>query len=239
MPRVNLIQSEEPVPAAELLETKRGPISLHVCKDGTLENDEWISIYEASFPPDQRQDVSELKFCLQEGSMELDETRNDAGRILCMTISEIFRPRHNHSPFVLACYTAVAPDFRGLGIGSLHRTKLDQLLQNEYSRYIGIVSEIESTKVSGLPDDVMDVRIKRKRFFMRLGLQPLEIDYYFPSTISGGEPIAGELLWVPFETGAALGRDGLCDVLQRIYVDGYGLRANDPFVARMLAQFDE
>jgi GNAT superfamily N-acetyltransferase len=227
------------MPVAVQLETKRGRLNLHVCKDGSLENDDWIRIYEASFPPDQRQDVSEIKFCLQEGSMELDETRDETGDILCMTISEIFRPRHQHAPFVLACYTAVAPDFRGLGIGSVHRTSLDKLLQAEYSRYIGIVSEIESTKVSGLADDVMEVRVKRKRFFLKLGLEPLDVDYYFPSTIGGGEPIAGELLWVPFEKGATPGRDMLCDVLQRIYVDGYGLRVNDPFLARMFAQFDK
>lgn len=220
-----------------LLNTKIGPLDLHVCKDGNLENSDWIGIYEASFPPNEQQNLAELKFCLQEASMELDETRDQSGRILCMTLTEIFRPRHNQTPFLLAAYTAVVPEFRGLGIGSVHRTKLDELLQSEYPHYLGIVSEIESTKVSGLPDDVMDVRMRRKRFFLKLGLQPVDVDYYFPSVVPGEEPIAGELLFVPFEKNVTLAGDVLATILQRLYIDGYGLRATDPFVARMLAQF--
>jgi GNAT superfamily N-acetyltransferase len=210
----------------------------HVCKDGSVENDEWIQIYQRSFPDDERQSLDEIKLLLSEGSMELDETRDENDRILCMTITEIFRPRHHHLPFLLACYTAVEPEYRGLGIGSFHRTKLDELLKAEYSRYIGIITEIESTKVQGLPADVMDMRQRRKRFFLKLGLQPIEsVDYYFPSIIPGDAPIAGELLWVPFEDGATLSRDNICDILERIYIDGYGLRADDPIIGKLLSQF--
>lgn len=221
------------------LETRKGALKLHVCKDGSTDNDDWVKIYESSFPDDERQSVDELKFYLAEGSMELDETRDENDRILCMTITEVFRPRHNHLPFLLACYTAVEHDYRGLGIGSVHRTKLDDLLQSEYPRYAGIFSEIESTSVSGLSPEAMDIRQRRKRFFLKLGLQPLPVDYYFPSTISGGEPLAGELLWVPFQPGASLTQSDLCDVLERIYIDGYGLRADDPFIAEMLGQFQK
>ncbi len=220
-----------------LLETHRGALNLHVCKDGSVDNDEWIRIYEASFPDDERQSIDEMKFCLSEGSMELDETRDETGRILCMTVTEIFRPRHNHLPFLLACYTAVEPDYRGLGIGSVHRTKLDELLKAEYPRYTGIFSEIESTRVEGLTPEAMDIRQRRKRFFLKLGLQPLPVDYYFPSTTTGAAPLAGELLWVPFHDKSDLSQDDLCDVLERIYIDGYGLRADDPFIAKMLLQF--
>lgn len=220
------------------LSTPKGQLNLHVCKDGSVDNDEWIRLYQLAFPDDERQSVDEIKFCLSEGSMELDETRDENDRILCMTITEVFRPRHHHPPFLLACYTAVEEEFRGIGIGSVHRTRLADLLRAEYSHYLGIFTEIESTKVEGLSAKVMDIRQRRKRFFLKLGLQPIDIDYYFPSTIAGAPPLAGELLWVPFEQSvSALSQEHLCSILERVYISGYGLRADDPFIARMLSQF--
>lgn len=219
------------------LSTPQGELNLHVCKDGSTENDEWIRLYQQAFPDDERQSVDEIKLCLTEGSMELDETRDEHDRILCMTITEVFRPRHHHPPFLLACYTAVDQEYRGVGIGSVHRRRLADLLHSEYSHYLGIFTEIESTKVSGLPAEVMDIRQRRKRFFLKLGLVPIDIDYYFPSTIPGAEPIAGELLWVPFEQSSTVSQDQLCSILERVYISGYGLRADDPFIARMLSQF--
>lgn len=220
------------------LNTSKGQLNLHVCKDGSVDNDEWIRIYEKSFPVAERQLIEEIKFCLSEGSMELDETRDEHDRILCMTITEIFRPRHNHLPFLLACYTAVEEEYRGLGIGTVHRKKLEELLRGEYSHYVGIITEIESTKVENLAPEVLEMRRRRKRFFLKLGLQPIEsVDYYFPSITAGEAPIAGELLWVPFQPSGTLTQDNICNILERIYIDGYGLRADDPFIAKMLAQF--
>ena len=219
-----------------VLDTPKGKLELHVCKDGTAESDGWIQIYNQAFPPDQRQPVDDLKQQLRLGSMELDETRDQFGDILCMTITEVFRKEQHLHGFLLACYTAVTPDYRGLGVGTVHRQRMEKLLETEYPEYLGLFSEIESTKVSGLPDSIMETRIKRKRFFLKLGLKEIKIDYKFPSMHVGEPPLDGELLWFPFADNSAVDAQTLAGVLRRIYCEGYGLKESDPFIAEMTAQ---
>lgn len=220
------------MPAATI-ETPEGSLKVHVCKDGTADNTDWVSIYEISFPPEQRQDIQELRAELDVGFMELDETRDENDNILCMTLTEVFNDARGKKPnLLMACYTAVFPKMRGLGIGSIHRRNLGELLKKEYPEFLGIFSEIESTKEANVDAETMLTRTRRKAFFMRLGLIPIEVDYYFPSYEPGGAAIAGELLWVPFGP-PELQVQQLEHVLQRIYVEGYKLNHDDPLIDKV------
>lgn len=220
-----------------VVNTPQGQKVLQVCRDGDADDTAWIPIYEEAFPPDQRQPLPELQSALKSGDMELDITHDAEGDILCMTITEVFRekPRSRGPRFLLACYTAVAKAFRGMGIGTIHRKRCEQLLQNEYPTFLGLFSEIESTKEEGVAPDAMLVRTKRKSFFMKLGLQPLDIDYWFPN-YEDGPPVPGELLWYPFP-GQTLDTPTLTAALKRIYSEGYGLAEDDPQMVRLLRQF--
>lgn len=220
-----------------VVDTPQGQKVLHVCRDGDVESKEWIPIYEEAFPADQRQPLDQLEASLKSGDMELDETRDAEGNILCMTITEVFRekPATQKPQFLLACYTAVVKAFRGCGIGTVHRKRCEALLQQEYPTFLGLFSEIESTKEAGVPPDAMLVRTKRKSFFMKLGLKPLDIQYWFPN-YEGGEPVPGELLYYPFAV-QTLDTPTLVAALKRIYIEGYGLQDNDPQLARLLEQF--
>jgi hypothetical protein len=220
-----------------VVNTPQGEKVLHVCRDGNVDSTEWIDIYEEAFPAEQRQPLNELQAALKSGDMELDETRDAEGDILCMTITEVFRekPQSRGPQFLLACYTAVVKAFRGCGIGTVHRKRCETLLQSEYPTFLGLFSEIESTTEEGVPPDAMAVRTKRKSFFMKLGLQPLDIQYWFPN-YEGGQPVPGELLWYPFAS-RNLDTPTLVAALTRIYVEGYGLEENDPQLARLLEQF--
>jgi hypothetical protein len=217
---------------ATTIETPKGSITLHVCKDGNPENTDWVGIYNESFPPDQRQPLHEIQRDLKSGVMELDETRDDSGRILCMTLSEIFRPKEQHVSFVLACYTAVWPDMRGLGIGSVHRRKLEKLLVEEYGEFLGMFTEIESTKQHTDDPQLRETRIRRKNFFLKLGLIPIDVPYRFPS-YDGSAPLEGELLWYPFAANQLEPRV-VQRVISRIYTEGYGLAADSDFVRQQL-----
>lgn len=216
------------MPETATVKTPDGTLTLHVCKDGDESNTDWVAIYQESFPPEQRQPVEELKQQLKSGQLELDETRDQNWRILCMTVSEIFRPTGSQPSFVLACYTAVTPSMRGLGIGSVHRTTMERLLKDEYGSYLGVFGEIESTKQKTDDPLLAQTRIRRKNFFLKCGLIPLNVPYRFPS-YDGTEPLEGELLWFPF------GRDTLTSselesIVLRIYTEGYALSADDAFV---------
>ncbi len=220
-----------------VVNTPLGQKTLHVCKDGTADNLEWVALYEEAFPAEQRQPLDDIRSQIRTGDMELDETRDSEGEILCMTITEVFRekPRSRGPRFLLACYTAVLNSLRGCGIGTVHRKRCEQLLQNEYPAFLGLFSEIESTKENGVAPEAMLVRTKRKSFFMKLGLQPLDIDYWFPN-YNGGPPVPGELLWFPF-AGQTLDTPTLVATLKRIYTEGYNLSEDDPLLARLLQQF--
>lgn len=220
------------------IQTPLGSKTLHVCKDGDGNNPEWLHIYEVSFPEGQRQSLDQIRAMLGAGTMELDETRDQEEHVMCLTLTEVFRDKRGEKAprFLLACYTATLPAMRSLGIGSIHRRRLVELLQGEYPDYLGIIGEIESTKEPGLPPDVLTLRKRRLAFFLRLGSQPLPVDYRFPSFVSGEKPLMGELLFTPF-AAPALDRPTLSDILRRIYVEGYGLEPDDPFIDEVLAQF--
>ena len=211
----------------ETITTPGGPKALHVCKDGDGANDAWVQVYEAAFPDGQRQSISQLRDQIRLGRMELDETRDQDDQIACMTLTEVFR--EPEPAFLLACYTATPAPLRSLGIGSIHRRRLVELLQKEYPDFLGLFSEIESTREAGLDPETLRTRRRRLAFFLRLGVQRLPITYRFPSFHPGAKPLEGELLWVPFST-TVLDAPALRVVLTRIYVEGYGLDPADPFI---------
>lgn len=210
------------------IQTPTGELSLHVLKERNEDNHDWIDIYTESFPPDQRQPIDDMRAQLKSGRMELDETRDANDKILCMTVSEIFHPGEGAPPFILACYTAVTPSMRSLGIGTVHRKRVEQLLQSEYGGYLGMIAEIESTKQKTDDPELAQTRIRRKNFFMRLGLIPLDVPYRFPS-YDGSEPLEGELLWYPF-AGQEITHEEVVPIVRRIYTEGYGLNEKDAFV---------
>jgi hypothetical protein len=216
----------------ETIQTPLGPKTLHVCKDSDGESDGWVSVYECSFPKAQRQSVQQLRALIEAGTMELDETRDQTDQINCMTLTEVFggdsTPR-----FLLACYTATPPNLRSLGIGSVHRRRLTELLKAEYPDYLGLFSEIESTREPGLDAQTLETRKRRLAFFLRLGVERLPVNYRFPSNDSNEAPLQGELLWVPFGE-PRLEPDALRQVMRRIYVEGYGLDDSDPFIEESL-----
>jgi hypothetical protein len=118
---------------------------------------------------------------------------------------------------------------RSLGIGSLHRRRLVELLQGEYPTYFGLISEIESTLEPNLPPDVLTLRKRRLAFFERNGAQRLKFDYHFPSYTPGAAPLMGELLWTPFAAPMP-DHATLTAMVRRIYVEGYGLKESDSLV---------
>src|SRR5258708_17838255 len=164
---------------AETIQTPWGPKTLHVCKESNAEGDGWVQVYENSFPQGQRQSVAEIRTQIDAGTMELDETRDQSDEIACMTLTEVFEG--DGPEFLLASYTATPPPLRSLGIGSIHRRRLVELLRAEHPEHLGLFSEIESTREPGLDAQTLSTRQRRLAFFLRLGVQRLPIGYRFPS----------------------------------------------------------
>lgn len=204
-----------------------GELRLEVCNDGLGLDTGWVALYESAFPAEQRQPLEEIRAQLAEGTLELDETRDPKVGVVCMTLTEVFG---GQAPmFLLACYTATRADLRSLGIGSIHRRRLVELLRAEHADTLGLFSEIESIHEPGIDEATLSTRQRRRAFFLRLGVQPIPIDYRFPSYHPGQEPLRGELLWVPFGD-AILSKPILRTILTRIYVEGYRLPNDDPFI---------
>src|SRR5947209_20036668 len=180
----------------EMIATPSGPKTLHVCRDRDAEGRGWVDAYEASFPAGERQGVEEIRALVEAGAMELDETRDQDEQIACMTVTEVFD--RVGPKFLLACYTATPPPLRSLGIGSLHRRRLVELLRAEHPDHLGLFSEIESTREPGLDAQTLLTRQRRLAFFLRLGVQRLPIDYRFPSYHPDAPSHRGELPRLPF-----------------------------------------
>jgi len=203
-----------------------------LCQPSTGQEDDWKNLYESSFPQDERMAVAELRRLLSNGSMMLHKTVNKTGELLCFSLTF---PVPN-SDFVLLSYIATDPTKRSGGFGSKHMKRLVEILKAQHPNHLGMFLEIESTREPGLDPATHKARQRRLDFYQRLGYKRLCKKYLMPSMVPGNPPRQGELMWIEFGT-KVIDDTVLARVLLEIYEKAYQLKATDPLVQTVLAQF--
>lgn len=202
-----------------------------LCQTSTGQEDDWKTLYESSFPLDERMAVEDIRQLLTKGQMLLHKTLNKQGELLCFSL--VFPV----TDFTLLSYIATNPTKRSGGYGSKHLKRLLELFKTEYPKHIGMFLEIESTREKGLDPEVQKLRNRRLDFYQRLGAKRLLKDYFCPNLGQpGGAPRAGELLWVDFGT-TTIDEAVLARVIKEIYERAYLLPCDNSLVQQVLSQF--
>ena len=124
---------------------------------------DWLRIhalYRRAFPPEERKPFSRITGMYREGKADVwcvEEEGEFAG----------FASTVNGGDLILLDYLAIAPRYRGWGIGSAAMAQMQRIYANK-----GFFVEIESTKENA-PN--RDQRQRRKRFYEAAGMEPMEV----------------------------------------------------------------
>lgn len=117
-----------------------------------------MKLYDAAFPEDERKDWQLMLSKRREGVLTIEAIVSDGGdflgEVICLNAPNI----------LLIDYLAVAPECRGMGVGS----EVLKLLAAMYPEK-RLILEIESTFVDALNTEQ---RKRRKDFYLRAGMTP-------------------------------------------------------------------
>jgi len=202
-----------------------------LCQTSTGQEDDWKTLYESSFPADERMAVEDIRQLLSKGQMMLHRSLNKQGELLCFSLT------FPVTDFTLLSYIATDSTKRSGGYGSKHLKRLVELFKTEHPKHIGLFLEIESTKEKGLDPEVQKMRNRRLDFYQRLGAKRMHKDYFCPNLAQvGGTPRPGELLWVDFGT-TTIDDTVLARVVKEIYERAYNISCDNSLVQQVLSQF--
>lgn len=218
--------------------------TLRVAKLSEGQSGTWIKSYVNEFPELERQDIGALKEHLKSGRMHMFETRAQNGRLVSWNLVEQYPGKTPaERDFYLNCYLATYRPAQGIGLGKIHMPKAMEAMRTVDPKAQGVATEIELPQ--GGPKDQT---VRRAGFYSDLDFERFRNQYYIPlfppegeyipqRQIPGDGPIPAHLLFTPFQkepiTAAETKR-----IIQRIYEDGYGIRANDPFMKEVLDGVD-
>lgn len=204
-----------------------------LCEPSQTIDADWRTLYEASFPENEREPESKLVQRLQAGHLLYHRTTGQNGELLCFSMVSLA------PDFSLLAYIAVDQTKRSSGTGSRHMRQLLQELKALPGKQLCLVLEIDSTNPSYKVDEQeKKIRQRRYQFYRRLGAKRLcrKLKYVAPSHSQGGADAELDLLFFNFTD-----RDLSCVEKSRIVSDTfqhlYGLDGKHPLVSKALAQF--
>ncbi len=117
------------------------------------------SLYEESFPPEEKKPFSLMLKKQEEGHMELLAIEDNEGEFLGLAIMIL------HKDIALLDYLSISQQWRGQGIG----TEVLGLLQHRYQGKT-LLLEIEDPEETA---DNTPERIRRKTFYLRNGMREM------------------------------------------------------------------
>ena len=124
---------------------------------------DWLRIYElylCAFPPAERKPFNRITAMYRQGRADVwcvEKEDEFAG----------FASTVNGGDLILLDYLAIAPRYRGWGIGSTAMAQMQQIYENK-----GFFVEIESTREDA-PNRAQ--REKRKHFYQAAGMEPMDV----------------------------------------------------------------
>ncbi len=204
---------------------------LLLCQPGIGLEDDWVPVFENSFPAEEKVPVERLRSDFARGIRHMYRTLNVGGELLCFSITRVF------NQFTWLSYLATNPARRSTGIGSLHLKKLIEVAGGNYSSDF-LFFDMESPTVRGLDRAMVRMRERRLRFYLKLGASvlPGRLRYVMPNFIAGQPPIPARLAWFELKGRSATSAD-FQNVITQVYQNIYGLASDDRLLQRMLAKF--
>jgi hypothetical protein len=184
---------------------------------------EAMRIYLNSFPENERRPVASLEREINSRKSRLIIGKID-GRVAFMSL---LHPVKGTS-FLLCDYMAIAEGYRNLGIGERFLKNVFSILADiEFGYFLG---EVENPYL-----DRDELKMRRVRFFKRMGMKELKDVRYLLPPLQGSNPTEMILMVLcKTEANCLKGRE-MRDTLIRIFRNIYGRKEDDEILAEILA----
>lgn len=216
--------------------------------------------FEQNFPAEQLQPWAVVAESLKHGWMMLHELRSkSSGELLSARLMVYYgAQKRGELPFILVAWVvtpdntgSMAKQGKGRGYGSYLRERSFAITKHQKPHVLGLVAERESPRYAISQEDQ---RVKRARWMSRIGLFAVAgLDYEIPPFMTREErtapdyvvvserekqPRPADLLITRFDNQLQLEGKLLLSVVERIYRMGYGIQADDPYLAKRLSIID-
>jgi len=185
-----------------------------------------MGIYLEAFPDNERQSLAKIKHRVEHGNYSLimvKKNRSVAGFSLLCPFPDL--------NFGLLDYMAVQKDQRNRGIGSkLFAKTFEFLKQGIPSSFL--LLEVEDPAF-GSPSERV-ARLRRLRFYQRLGVKAVTNFRYLMPPMAGNSPTNMLLMVYTGNNLVALNSQSLAHIVTAIYFNIYERDEDDPYLGQML-----
>lgn len=140
-----------------------------------LVSDDVVLLYEKSFPLEERQPVAEIKELVDKGRIVVHTTRDGENNLKGFS----FTSMHDETTtkFANLDFIATQEEARSQGLGSLHFSRLRELIGKEHPELSAMTLEMEHPKEAGINDSVRALREYRSKFYDRLDTPDTNIKF--------------------------------------------------------------
>jgi GNAT superfamily N-acetyltransferase len=186
------------------------------------------AIYLEAFPPSERVPFEALVARDGSGAARVEAVLEDGGVVGIVSLAPLATRGWSHLE-----YFAVAPGRRGAGIGAaVWGTLLDRVRAERGA----LLLEIESPHARGLAPGEREVRLRRARFYTRLGARQLRVPAFAVPDASdpAAAPLPMLLMAAPARR-AAMPAAAARALVADLYRASYGLEPDHPLPRRALA----
>ncbi len=229
---------------------------LRLCVQSELSEDTRLAL-ENNFPAEQLQPWKQVQEGLSTGWMNLHELRSKSSNtLLSARLMVVYhaRKRGEHD-FILVAWV-VTPDpaqnsrqGKGRGYGSYLRPLSYQISKSQNPHALGLVAEREAPDGSAAGQSV-----KRASWMKRIGLLRIaDLNYEIPPYMTveerGGAYVPVEnrqkrakladLLLTRFDEQRTVAGKVVYSLVERMYTEGYAVRADDPYLRMRLDLIDQ
>ncbi|MDQ5966431.1 MAG: hypothetical protein QG625_2586 [Cyanobacteriota bacterium erpe_2018_sw_39hr_WHONDRS-SW48-000098_B_bin.30] len=138
-------------------------------------NDDVVSLYEKSFPKEERQPVEEIRALVESGVIQVHTTRTASGELKSFSFTSMHK--ESAKPFANLDFIATAEAERSTGIGSLHARRLSKMVKEDNPDLVALTLEMEHPAESGLELADKLTRARRAMFYDRLDAPDTKVKY--------------------------------------------------------------
>lgn len=137
--------------------------------------DDVVELYLKSFPLEERQPVDEVKDLVAKGRIIVHGTRDQAGKLQAFSFTSLHD--ETATQFANLDFIATEEALRSKGIGSLHFSRLREIVAQEHPNLFAMTLEMEHPAEAGIDDAVRALRLTRTKFYDRLDTPDTNIKY--------------------------------------------------------------
>ncbi len=190
----------------------------------SIEFEDAMGIYIASFPVNERRPVAAIKAMLDSGRSRLIVGR--LGNEVALAFMALLYPLTG-TPFLLGDYLATAEGYRNKGIGKAFLRNIFNLIGDMQFKYF--IVQVENPYI-----DHDEMRLRRMKFYKELGMKELKGIRYILPPLQGTKPTELMLMVLSTENEDCLAGEILRVMIIQMFEELYDRHEGDEFLTLIL-----